>query len=268
MVEQVFTDIKDVKALVYFLVISVARPSGFMTGFVLINFMIKRSMMMRTVIGISLGLPIMVANLGPINDIFSNGTLFDRTFLPAKELVIGFAIGTLASLPFLAFKYAGHTCDSFRLESSNQLPFVGNETATTGSLLFFLIFAATFVMNGGLWYLMKTFYGSYLIWPLDAYLPPFRQGAVAIIVDQLLALFMQMIRVGLPFMLILFTVEFFLIIAARIARRFGLGSLTQLLKNLAFVTVLPLYAMFLARVADTSDRAVFDATGIFSEIFR
>ncbi|MDJ0630847.1 MAG: flagellar biosynthetic protein FliR [Rhodobacter sp.] len=268
MVKDFFIEIDEIKSIVFFLVITLARPLGFLTAFALINFTLKRGMLLRIAISIALGLPIMVANIATLNDLFATGTLFDRTFLPAKETIIGFTIGTLASLPFLAFKFAGHISDSYRAEGSNGLNFTGSETVTTGGLIMFLVLSLTFVANDGLWHLFKAFYSSYALWPIELYLPTLRGNAVMLVVDQLRATFLLMIRVGIPLLLLLILAEFFLIIASRIGRRYGFNSYNFHLKNLVFLAVLPIYVVYLVRVAEDVEGDILDATRLFSLVFQ
>jgi type III secretory pathway component EscT len=267
MIEQLFIEIEDMKSVVFFLLISLARPAGFLTTFALMSFALKRGALFQIALAISIGLPIMAVNVPTLNEVFAAGSLLDRVFLPAKETIIGLALGMLASLPFLAFQFAGHLCDSYRAEGSNQLGFMGSDTTTTGGLILFLALSLNFVSNEGLWHLFEVFYSSYLVWPIEVYLPALKSGSIMLVADELLDMFLLMVRVGLPLLIILLMGELFLIIASRIGRRYGFNNFSFHIKNVVFLFVMPLYIVYVIRVAGDIEGDIFDATRILSEMF-
>lgn len=265
--DDVMLQIDDIKALLFIIVIGIARPVGFFTSFTLFSALIRRGALVRMSASMAIGIPVMVANIPQLTEIFA-GNLLDRAFLPVKETLVGLVIGMIASLPFIAFKFAGHLCDSYRGESNNNLRFDTSESITTGSMIMFLVLSMTFLADDGLRYLFGAFYGSYMIWPIDAFLPPLRANAAGLVIDQLMATFMLMLRVGLPLMLLIFLVEILVTIAGRVGRRFGLNSYTLLGKNLVFIAVLPTYVIYLMRVAGDVEGDIIDAPRILGLVFQ
>lgn len=265
---EIFLQFTEIESIAFFLMICAARPLGFFAAFTLVNVLIKRSVILKAAMAFALGLPVMVANIPELNAVFDAQSLVMRAFLPAKETIVGFLIGFVASLPFVAFKFAGHVCDSYRGESSNGIPSEGSENLTTLAMVMFLILSLVFLADEGLWQIMKVLYGSYLIWPIDQFLPPLQGSAPRLLVMLLHDMFLLMIKVGLPLLLILVLVDLFLALSGRIARRFGFSQFNFMAKNLVLLLVLPVYTVFLIRVAADTQGDILGAVRILDGIFR
>lgn len=246
------------KAISFYLMAAVMRPLGFLTTFGLMSFALKRGTMIRVGIALALGAPVAASSQPALLELYQQNEFADRLFLPIKELLIGLALGFLASVPFYGFKFAGALVDSYRGEGSNNLTLEGNDQATTLASVFYLSAAATFVFSDGLWHMMRSFYATYTIWPLETFLPAMNPNAYKILIDQVWIIFNTMIRVGAPLLLLMFLAECLLMIGSRVARRFGLNNSAFILKNLVLIFLLPTYIAIVIMIADARIGDVFD----------
>lgn len=265
---ELFLQFTEIDSIAFFLMICAARPLGFFAVFTLANVLIKRSVILKASIAFALGLPVMVANIPELNAVVEAQSLVMRAFLPAKEAIVGFLIGFIASLPFVAFKFAGHICDSYRGESSNGIISEGSENLTTLAMVMFLILSLVFLADEGLWQIMRVLYGSYMIWPIDQFLPSLHGSSPRLLVMLLQDMFLLMIKVGLPLLLILVLVDLFLALSDRIARRFGFSQFNFTAKNLVLLLVLPVYTVALIRVAADTQGDILSAAHILNSVFQ
>lgn len=252
-------NIEDLGLISFLILMSAARMLGFLAGFTLVNFALHRGALVRMALAIAIGLPVGIANLADLNDVYDANSLVDRAFLPVKELLLGFVIAKVASLPFYAFVFAGTMCDGFRGESSNTLPLEGSSMVTTGAMLFYLVFAFSFFVDDGLWKLIEVVYGTYLIWPVTEFLPTLSGSAARVLVEQIHSVFVLMVRVGLPLLFVFLVIEISLMMASRVGRRFALHNYSFMVKNMVFLAFIPLYLVYVSRVAMEHSDTVLSA---------
>lgn len=260
-------EIAVVKAIGFYVLVGVGRPFGFLTTFTLIAFTLNKGRMLRVAMALAFAGPVIVANQLVLYDVYIRDAFADRIFMPLKEVALGLMFGFIASLPFYAFKYAGALVDNYRGESSNGIQFEGSEKVTTAGIIFYLVLFIVFIANDGLWRLFEVFYLSYQTWPIQDYLPPFSADAALVLIMGLSDTFLLMIQVGLPFLLMLFFAEMSLMIASRLGQKFGLNSSSFLIKNVAFIFVLPLYVVFVVRTAEVEMGRVLSAAQMLGKVF-
>ena len=63
-------------------------------------------------------------------------------------------------------------------------------------------------------------------------------------------------------------IDLFLAIAARIAQRFGFFGYSFLTKNLVFLAVLPVYTLYIARVAADKESDILNAGRVLEMMFQ
>jgi type III secretion protein T len=258
----------DLLSLSFLALMSAARVAGFLAGFTLVNFAIKRATIIRLAFAFTVGLPVGILHSHQLYIIFSEDPLATRLFLPVKELLLGFLIGKMVSLPFYAFLYAGAVCDMTRGESSNSLSHEGSDTVTTTSLLFYLVFAFNFIMLDGMWKLFQLLYRTYAIWPIEKFLPTLRSDSVTILFGKFEEILLLMIVVCGPLVFIMLIVEVFFGIAGRVSKRFGLDRWSSVAKSLVFLICLPIYSLVIGRLANDEIGGVFSAFEFVRLVFR
>lgn len=256
------------KSLGFYILVSAARPFGFLTVFTVLSFALPGSRIIKIAIALGFAAPVAIAYEVPLFDVYTDGRFFDRVFMPLKELILGLLIGFFASLPFYGFKFAGSLIDSYRGEASNGLRIEGSDTTTTLGLLFYLALLYAFLANDGLWRLIETIYASYNIWPIQDYVPTVSSDAISIAIAHVIDVFFIMAQVGLPLLVMLLMFEFFLVISVSFGQRFGFGNSIFLTKNMACLAILPIYFIYVTHVADTIVSQVWQPLHVIERIIK
>ncbi|MEM6943009.1 MAG: flagellar biosynthetic protein FliR [Pseudomonadota bacterium] len=249
------------------IVFGAARPLGLIFGFQAFAWAIGQAVLLRTGIAIAIGLPTLVINLPELAPIVAEASPLASALIAPREFAIGFGLGLLASLPFLALQYAGAVTDSFRGESDGGQPDpAGGGQLQTFSALYVVVGFAVFFSLGGLWQLVGLLYQSYAIWPIEAALPTLANGGASLAIALLGETLATSVRIALPLLGLLFVVEIAVAAAARLGRRTGFYELAFPAKNLATVLVLPLVGWFIASTAETLTLEAFVAGDLLARI--
>jgi type III secretory pathway component EscT len=256
------------KSLGFYILVSIARPFGFLPVFTVINFALPQARIIKVAIAMGIAAPVAVVYEVPLFDIYEDGKFFDRVFLPFKELMLGLLIGLLASLPFYGFKFAGTFIDFYRGETNNGLRIEGGDSTTTLGLLFYLALLFAFLSNDGLWRLIEVIYVSYTIWPIDLYLPLIDKSSIGIVIEHIIQVFFIMIQVGLPLVIMLFLCELFVVLANSFGQRFGFANSLFLTKNLCCLLILPVYFVYVTHVSDTYVQEVWMQLPVLEAIIK
>lgn len=240
------------------LALVLARPVGLLFGFQAFMWAISTSTMIRIGIGAALAAPTLVLTLPSVEALVVAAQPLPLARVGAQELVLGFALGLLGSLPFFSLQYAGAITDAFRGESDGGQPDPsGGGTLQTTSTFYLVIGFGLFFAAGGLWALVALFYRSYIVWPLGVSLPGLDPSSVNLVLALLADTLVASIRLALPLLALMVTIEVGLWVAARLARRMGLYDLAFPAKNLAMVLTLPLTAWLIQMgVGDLTDNVL------------
>lgn len=238
------------ESAILFLFIATLRPLGLLFGFMAFAWGMGSSVVLRTAIGLTLGLPMALANIEQIIGVIERNSLAEMIMILPKEVVIGFALGFLASVPFFALKAAGAITDNFRGESDSGHTDPNGGTISSWGIIFMLLGLFAFFASGGLWQLVKMLYQSYAVWPLTAPLPPLTGASALRMADLITAILAQALLIAAPLLILLIAVDFIVIVASRTAQRFRLYDNEFALKNLAAILALPLMVLYVARIAD------------------
>ncbi len=252
MTEQLFIFVRDTPFEVLFLVISLGmlRTLGLSFGFMAFNWGLGTSITVRAGIAMAIGSPLMLANLDTVIEISNSATRFELAVLSPKEFAIGYGLGILASLPFLVMQYAGAVTDSFRGESDSGIQDPSGGTFQTFSVFYVVIAFFVFFSMGGLWDLFANLYRSYEIWPLETLYPKLGADAGLTALQLLDDTMHSAVLVAGPLLIILMAIELILIVAAKLARKFGLYDLSFLAKNAVAILSLPLLAIFILKMSN------------------
>jgi type III secretion protein T len=267
MPEQVILRFLDepAQSLILFAFIATLRPLGLLFGFVAFAWGIGQGRLIRGAIGLSLGFPMAVAGVDQILAMIARKSPVELAMILPKEFIIGFALGFLASLPFIALKAAGAITDTFRGESDSGHTDPSGGTMPTWGMVFVLLGFFAFFGSGGLWQLIAMLYQSYAVWPLTAPLPPMSALNAPLIV-QFISPTLALL-VAAPLLTLLVAVEFILIVAARVAQRFQIYGNEFAVKNLTAILALPLMVFYVARVVDDHLTDSLDALPILQQLF-
>ena len=257
----------DLLSLSFLALMSAARVAGFLAGFTLVNFALKRATIIRLAFAFIVGLPVGILNSDQIYTVFVEDPLITRLFLPIKELLLGFFIGKIVSFPFYAFVYAGAVCDMTRGESSNSLSHEGSDTVTTTSLLFYLVFAFNFILLDGMWKIFQLLYRTYKVWPIETLLPTLRSDSAAVLFVKFEEILLLMVMVCGPLVFLMLIIEIFFGVAGRVSKRFGLDSWSSVAKNLVFLVCLPLYSLVIGRLANDEIGGIFSGFKFLHLVF-
>lgn len=211
---------------------------------------------LRVAIAFALSLPLFFANGAAIVAMASAGTTFELALLSPKELVIGFALGLLVSLPIHALQFAGSITDSYRGEQIAGAPWPDGTMVQTFSLLYVPIGIFVFAASGGFWRIIEALYLSFEFWPVDQMLPQLTTSGVASVTDLLSTTLVHSIVIAAPLLALMFLAEIVLMIAAKLAPGYVPFSHIFLIKNLIAIVILPLLVIVIWQGAQT---ALFDA---------
>jgi type III secretion protein T len=166
--------------------------------------------------------------------------------LIGKEALIGFALGLVLGAPFWALDIAGDFLDAQRGATQGRLndPAGFADVSITGTLLV-MTAVALFVATGGLETLTDLLYRSWVIWkPLGPF-PQFDSRTPDLLLGFLDRITRQGLMVALPLIIVMLLAEAGLLIVARIAPQMRVDDLAFAVRNVVFVSFLPIYAVFL-----------------------
>ena len=227
-------------ALYPILIFSILRPLGLLAGFIAISWAMRGAQVLRISIAFCLALPMLPAHHNAFETLVLVGPLTEKLWITLKEFVIGYALGLLASLPFLALQYAGAITDAFRGENNSTTTDPTGGTLTTFSVAYLVVGFFAFFSFGGFEKLIENLYATYVIWPIGAMIPMLNETAATHAVELLTRSLVMAFRIALPLLALLVMIELSVAVAARLGRRFNFYNLAFPLRNLAAVVTLPL----------------------------
>jgi type III secretion protein T len=185
----------------------------------------------------------------------------------AKELFIGVLLGLVFGLPFWKIQAVGEAIDNQRGVAGLAInePNVREPAAATAVLLSLVATTAFFIV-GGMKILTETFYISYTIFPVNAFLPPLASLNLAPLVGMIGAIFRYMVVVSAPILILLFLVDLSLFFLNRSAQRFNIFDLSMIAKAIVYALVLPLYIVFVIDLTFAELRTLEDVGAVLRGI--
>ncbi|WP_296428251.1 flagellar biosynthetic protein FliR [Yoonia sp.] len=218
------------------------RPLGLLFGFGLFSWAFRGARTVRISIAIALGLPTLALTIPDIELLIAQATFGRIAWLAPKEIMLGMAMGFLATLPFWALRYAGSIVAVYKGESDGGFQDPEGGTFESTALLFQLIGMAAFVNADGLWLTVANLYKSYQIWPLNSPFPLVAFETSTLLFGILTTTLVTAIRTALPLLAILIFIDFTLAVATRIGRQIKLYDHAFAVKNLAALSLMPMFA--------------------------
>lgn len=163
-----------------------------------------------------------------------------------KEVILGIILGFAASIPFWTAQSVGSFIDNQRGASMASImdPMSDSETSPVGQVLNQAVLVL-FHSTGGLLIFLTALFQSYLIWPLNTYLPTFSNAFPGMMISLLDLLMRQMVVLGAPVIITMFLTEFGLGLVNRFAPSLNVFVLAMPVKSLVGVFVLIMYLPFL-----------------------
>jgi type III secretion protein T len=198
----------------------------------------------RNAVVLALSIPIILpierqlaANPVPVQAIF---------FLSLKEVVLGLIIGVILGIPFWAIEAAGNIIDFVRQapDAEVQDPQGTTEASITGTL-FSITATFYYIAMGGLTLLFNSVYTSFDIWPPLQPLPAFDPLASAKLISMLDYLLRSALILSAPLVIVMLVSLVALMIIARFTPQINVFDLSMSFRNLAFVIVMQVYALFI-----------------------
>lgn len=172
--------------------------------------------------------------------------LFDTTFVgyALKEAFIGYLLGFMISVPFLIANASGTLIDNQRGASSLQMsdPMLATQVSPIG-LFYNYILIVLFYIIGGPYHFLDALSRSYVIAPLDQFIPiEFFKNIDSLfwrsIIDLLQQVMAISIQLAAPALVAILMADLFLGIANRMATQVPMSFLGMSLKSLIGVAIL------------------------------
>jgi len=239
------------ETIYYVLSIGILRPLGLTFGFMAFVWAMGFAVTLRIAISVALALPLMIANLDDSIWLAENATRIELAMLSPREFAIGFGLGILSSLPFLALQYAGAITDDFRGEGGSGLQDPAGGDIQTYSVLYVIVGLFVFFSLGGLWQITAGLYKSYEIWPLNATLPALSPESGMIALKLLDDTLMTAAVIAAPLLILMMAIDLGLMFAAKLAQKLGAYDDSFLLRNTTAIFSLPVVAVIIIRVAES-----------------
>ncbi|MFB9262245.1 type III secretion system export apparatus subunit SctT [Bradyrhizobium erythrophlei] len=226
--------------------------------------------LIRGSLAVAIGLPCLMQIKDGLHALDPDTRLIRVTLLGLKETFVGLLVGFLLSIPLWSIQAVGDIIDTQRGISSQVGP---DDPATrsqaSGTGLFLGITAVTiFVLSGGLQTMVRSLYGSYLIWPVYRLLPALTvQGAI-----EFLALLDHIMHTTLlvagPVLALLLLIDVSVMMLLRFAPQIKLNDLSPTIKNVAFGVIMVSYTVYLIEYVGTEINQSNGALTHIDKLFR
>jgi type III secretion protein T len=164
----------------------------------------------------------------------------------AKEIMVGFILGTLFGIPIWAAETAGEVLDLQRGSSAAQLfdPAFVSQLNITGTFLS-IVMVALFFASGGFLMMLGGVYDSYKIWPIDHYLPLLSDAAPLVLLGLMDKVMSMAVVLCAPILIAMFVADISLGLVSRAAQNLHVFDMSLAFKNLIFVISMLIYCVFL-----------------------
>ena len=172
-------------------------------------------------------------------------SMADAAFLAlllAKEILLGFLIGWLASIPFWAAQSGGFFIDNQRgasmAEGADAL--TGEQTSPMG-ILFLQTLIYVFFVSGGFVAFMSLVYTSYVVWPVTSLLPPLSQATALLFASETDWLMAHMLLLAGPIVVACLLIDISLGLMNRFASQLNVYVLAMPIKSGVAALILLVY---------------------------
>lgn len=212
---------------------------------------------LRTAIGLSLSLPSILLAYQLLKE--TPLTAGEFTVLVTKEGAVGLIIGLVLGLPFYAAQAAGDVIDVYRGASAANLfdPVNAQESTVLGTIMI-LMTLALFVIGGGMLLMIEIVVDTYTAWPMLQLTPNIGLPLDSTVGAGLLAIFRIALVIGGPLLIFLAMVDIGLVFSGKSAKQFNLYDLSNSLRNMILLIILPVYFVFFISFYTDEARLAFD----------
>jgi type III secretion protein T len=198
---------------------------------------------LRTACALAFSIPVLPKIYSVVSpEMISAGELV--MILP-KEIIIGVLIALVLGIPIWAAEQPGETLDLQRAARFSDMKGLEGETNNVTGTFFSLIIVVMFFTAGGTTIVLDSVYQTYEIWPVKNYFPIFNADTGKLVLKLLDDVFSMGLMLILPIAITFLLSDISLGLVARAAPQMNVFSLSLAIKNLAFLILLALYAVFL-----------------------
>lgn len=212
-------------------------------------------------VALAVGFAVGAADDGSVARSVAEQRVWYLLVLLAKEVAVGALLGVLLGLPVWAAQVAGDVLDSFRgANAANIFDPIHSDELTVGGQMNALIAMSCLVAIGGLPLVFEIVSLSFAAAPvsgLSITVSADLSAGLRAFGDRVVAYGML---VAGPLLVLMLLIEIAFAIEGRIARQFGLDMVSAVMKGLAFLVIIPIYAAFLYAYSESAFR---DSLGIF-----
>jgi type III secretion protein T len=250
MLEAVLKLQDDLGAVTRLMVLGYIRPFGFSMIFMGFTWGSLNSSLLRTAFALAIALPVVVPGMP---EVIEKGLPQEMELitLAVKELLIGFALGYVASLPFAIVTSAGGIIDIYR-GSAEPTPDPSGGMASPYGLAFQVMNMWIFAAAGGFMLIISIIYESYRTWPLLDVVPTMDNRGIEAAIMVLEAIGIGALIMAGPLLLLMFLVDMFVGLGGKVAPRLQMNGFDMLVKNLLLAVLMPFYLTVLLRVMENN----------------
>ena len=163
-----------------------------------------------------------------------------------KEVLIGFAIGFFASVPFWIAENIGNVIDNQRGATMGEVysPLSGAQVSTTG-LFFTQIVSTIFFVSGAVLLFLGAIYASYEVWPVfGGFVSPVR-GSDVFVLGTVDGMMRTTVVISAPIIIIMFLATIGLGFVNRTAPQLNVFFLSMPIKSALGIAMLVIYLPFI-----------------------
>ncbi len=167
--------------------------------------------------------------------------------LVIKEIILGFMMGFMFSIPFWAVSAAGYFIDVQRgtMSAEQFAAIIADQTTPLGNVLTIMTVTLLFA-SGGFLLLYEVLLLSYQSWPIDSFFPKFHIDSAVIILHQLDLLMYTAALLAGPVVAIMYLIEIAAALIGRQVPQLNVFLLTMPIKSGVGMWMLVYYVTFIA----------------------
>ncbi|MCK5896739.1 MAG: type III secretion system export apparatus subunit SctT [Cocleimonas sp.] len=164
-----------------------------------------------------------------------------------KEVMLGFMMGFMFSIPFWAISAAGYFIDIQRgtMSAEQFAAIITDQTSPLGNILALMAVTLLFA-SGGFLLLYEVLLLSYQTWPIDSYFPKFHKDSAIVILHQLDLLMYTAALIAGPIVAVMYLIEIGAALVARQVPQLNVFLLTMPIKSGVGMLMLIYYTTFIA----------------------
>jgi type III secretion protein T len=164
-----------------------------------------------------------------------------------KEVILGFMMGFMFSIPFWAVSAAGYFIDMQRgtMSAEQFAAVITDQTSPLGNVLALMTVTLLFA-SGGFLILYEVLLLSYQTWPIDSYFPKLHMDSAVVILRQLDLLMYTAALIAGPIVAVMYLIEIGAALVARQVPQLNVFLLTMPIKSGVGMLILIYYVTFIS----------------------